>query len=69
MAKVLIVAGLVLLALGLLAAALPSGLPLGKLPGDIRIEREGTTVFIPITTCLVLSVGLSLVMWVISKLQ
>ena len=37
-------------------------LRLGHLPGDISIEREHTRIYIPITTCIVLSVVLSLLM-------
>ena len=35
-------------------------LPLGRLPGDVRIEREGFSVYVPWVTCLVISIGLSL---------
>jgi hypothetical protein len=33
---------------------------LGRLPGDIRIEREGSAFYFPIVTCIVLSILLSL---------
>ncbi|HYW10886.1 MAG TPA: DUF2905 domain-containing protein [Longimicrobium sp.] len=39
----------------------------GRLPGDIRIENGGTRVYFPIVTMLVLSVVLSLVMWIIRR--
>lgn len=39
---------------------------LGKLPGDIVIMREHFQVYIPITTSIVLSVIISLVVWVVS---
>jgi len=42
---------------------------LGRLPGDIRYEGEHTGFYFPIVTCLVLSVGLSLLFWVISRLR
>ena len=54
----LIVAGLMAVALGLWWTFAPAGLPrfpLGNLPGDIRIEREGFRFYLPLTTCLVLS--------------
>ena len=35
-------------------------LPLGRLPGDVRIEREGFSVYIPWVTCLVISIVLTL---------
>lgn len=56
--SLLIAAGFVAVALGLWWKFAPAGLPrfpLGNLPGDIRIERDGFRVFIPLTTCLVVS--------------
>jgi len=60
MSRVLIVAGLVLLAAGV---ALRLGVPLGRLPGDLVIEREHTTIYIPIATSIVASVVLTLIMY------
>jgi H+/Cl- antiporter ClcA len=40
----------------------------GNLPGDIRIERPGFRLYIPITTMILLSVGLSLLLWLIGKI-
>ena len=56
MARLLIVAGIVLVALGFL---LKIGLPIGRLPGDVVIRRGGTTLYFPIVTCIVISVVLS----------
>jgi Protein of unknown function (DUF2905) len=50
--KVLLVAGLIIAALG---ALMMLGLPLGRLPGDITIRRGNATFYFPIVTCLVLS--------------
>jgi hypothetical protein len=61
MSRFLIVAGLVLLVLGV-AWPLISKLGLGHLPGDIRIEREGFSLYIPLMTGLVVSVVLSLIL-------
>jgi hypothetical protein len=66
MQKLLITLGIVLLITGLLWPWL-SQLPFGRLPGDIRFERGGTKVFLPIATCLVLSVVVSIVMRLVSK--
>jgi uncharacterized membrane-anchored protein len=55
----LIVLGFVLLLLGL-AGKVPW---LGRLPGDIVIERDGVRIYIPIMTSLLLSVLLTLVVW------
>jgi uncharacterized membrane protein len=40
----------------------------GRLPGDIRIERDGTRVFIPITTMILISIVLSLLLAVVRRL-
>ena len=61
MGKALIVLGVLLLVLGLLWPWL-GHLPLGRLPGDIVIERENGRIYIPITTSLLISVVLSLVL-------
>jgi hypothetical protein len=42
---------------------------LGRLPGDIAHKGENTTFYFPIVTCIVLSVGISLVMWLISRFR
>ena len=58
MARFLIVLGLAILLMGLLWPYL-SKLGLGRLPGDIVIERENVTLYIPLATCLLLSLVLS----------
>ena len=40
---------------------------LGRLPGDIRIETENGVFYFPLVTCLVISVVLSLVLWLIRR--
>ncbi|TME83903.1 MAG: DUF2905 domain-containing protein [Chloroflexi bacterium] len=64
----LLVVGLVLAGIGLLLMT-GTGLPLGRLPGDIRFQRDGVTVFIPLGTMLVVSVVLSLLLWVFGRGQ
>jgi hypothetical protein len=66
MARVLITLGLVILAIGLLWPYL-SRLGLGRLPGDIVIEREKMTLYFPLMTCLLVSLLLSLVLWVANR--
>jgi uncharacterized protein HemY len=61
-ARTLILLGLVLLAVGLVLAAFPKALSwFGRLPGDIRIQREGFSLFLPLTSMLLLSALLTLV--------
>ena len=66
MARFLVVLGLVLLAAGLLWPYL-SRIGLGRLPGDIVIERENMTFYFPLMTSLLVSVVLSLVFWVFNR--
>lgn len=42
---------------------------LGRLPGDIRIERENFKVFVPITTMILVSIALSLILWLIQRFK
>lgn len=60
--RFLIIAGIVLIAAGLLWPWL-SRLGLGRLPGDIVMERENFRFYFPIVTSLVVSLGLTLLIW------
>lgn len=62
MGKALIISGVVLIAIGI-AWMLGERMGLGRLPSDILIERGGTRIYIPIATSLLISVVLSLVLW------
>lgn len=64
--RVLIIAGLVLVAVGFLWPYL-GRIGLGRLPGDIVIEREGFRLYIPIVTSLLISALLTLVFWLFRK--
>ncbi|NVN37910.1 DUF2905 domain-containing protein [Komagataeibacter swingsii] len=66
MSRILIAIGL-LLVLADLCWPLLSRLPLGRLPGDILIQRQNFTVYLPVTTCVLASVILSFVMWLIRR--
>lgn len=66
MAKWLITVGIVLLVAGLLWPLL-SKLGLGRLPGDIIIERGNSRFYLPITTSILVSLVLSLVLWFLRK--
>ena len=66
MARFLVVLGLVLLVAGLLWPYL-SQIGLGRLLGDIVIQRENVTFYFPLMTCLLLSVLFSLVFWVVNR--
>jgi ribose/xylose/arabinose/galactoside ABC-type transport system permease subunit len=62
MQKFLILLGLILLAAGLAWPWLRR-LPLGRLPGDIHVVREGFSFSFPIVSCLLISVAVSLLLW------
>jgi len=66
MARLLIVLGLTLVVLGLLWPWL-SKLGIGRLPGDILIERGSFKLYLPITTSILVSLALSLILWLINR--
>jgi hypothetical protein len=66
MAKWLITLGVILLALGILWPLLAK-LGLGSLPGDIRVERKGYSFYFPVTTSIVLSLVITLVLWIFRR--
>ncbi|MCG5480361.1 DUF2905 domain-containing protein [Sinorhizobium alkalisoli] len=66
MSRLLIIIGLLILAVGLFWPWL-SRIGLGRLPGDIMIERGNFTLYIPITTGLLLSVVLSVILWLVNR--
>ena len=66
MQRALIIIGLAVAAAGALWPWL-SKLPLGRLPGDIRVETTSGGFYFPIVTCLVISVVLSLLLWLFRK--
>jgi hypothetical protein len=68
--KVLVVLGLMIAAAGLLFMLLGrTNLPLGRLPGDILYRGKNTTFYFPLATSIVLSVVLSLVLYLISRFR
>ena len=62
----LIVLGIMLVMLGLLWPWIGK-LGLGRLPGDIVIEREHFRLYVPTTTALIVSVVISLVLWLLNR--
>lgn len=66
MARWLIILGVVLVLAGLLWPWL-SRFGLGRLPGDIVIERESFRLYLPITTSLLVSIVLSLILWLLNR--
>jgi len=65
--KGLIAAGVLLVLLGVLVS-LAGKLPwLGRLPGDILIKRENFSLYMPLATCLLLSLFVSLLLWLFRR--
>ncbi|OLN30573.1 hypothetical protein DVDV_0529 [Desulfovibrio sp. DV] len=74
--KMLLIVGVLLAALGLVfmlaerpgvVRSLLERLPLGRLPGDVRVKGEGFSVYFPWVSCLVVSALASLLLWLLRK--
>lgn len=66
MQRIFIIIGLLFLAIGFLLPYL-NKIPLFKLPGDIVVEKPNFKFYFPITSMILISVLLSLIMWIIRK--
>ncbi len=66
MARFLITLGVILIVAGM-AWPLLAKLGLGRLPGDIHVQRDGFTFFFPITSGLLISGVVSLILWLLRK--
>ena len=64
--RLLVIVGAVLVVAGFLWPYIGK-LGLGRLPGDIVIEREGFSLYLPITTCVLISAVLTLGIWLLRK--
>jgi len=68
LARILIVAGLVLVGAGLAVALLSRlNVPVDRLPGDIVFRSKNTTVYFPWVTCLILSILGTLFLWLFNR--
>jgi Protein of unknown function (DUF2905) len=65
-AKFVILIGILVVAAGL-AWLLAERFGLGRLPGDVVIEREGFRLYIPVMTSIIVSVALTLLLWLIGR--
>ncbi|HEX7510208.1 MAG TPA: DUF2905 domain-containing protein [Chitinivibrionales bacterium] len=66
MGKFLVIAGIVIVALGLVFL-LSDKVPLGRLPGDLKLGTERFRIYIPVATCVLLSVVVTLIVNFFSK--
>ena len=66
MAKWLITIGIVCVVLGL-AWPLLAKLGLGRLPGDVHVEKEGFNFYLPITTSIIISIVVTVILWIFRR--
>jgi hypothetical protein len=64
--RLLIILGLLIVAVGVLWPWL-SKLPIGRLPGDVVVDRPGFKLFAPFTTMIIVSLVVSLVVWLLRR--
>ncbi len=69
LAKTIIILGVVLVVIGLLLLVAQKSPFLGKLPGDILIKKENFTFYFPLATSIILSVVISLILYLIGKFR
>ena len=66
--KLLISAGGLLIVIGVIVLlAGRANVPIGRLPGDISYRGKNTAIFFPITTCIILSIVLSFILWLVNR--
>lgn len=65
--RLLILAGIVLIVTGVLVSLAGRFTSLGRLPGDISYRRGNFTFYFPVVTSILLSIVLTLVMWLINR--
>jgi len=68
-AKILIVTGILLVVMGIILSVIGRVPLLGRLPGDVRIERENFTFYFPLATSILISVLISVVLWLLSRMR
>ncbi len=66
MQKTLIIVGVILILIGVLWPWLGK-VPIGRLPGDIIINKPNVKIFFPITTMIIISIIITIILWVIKK--
>jgi hypothetical protein len=68
--RMLVAIGLLILIVGgIILLASRIGLPFGKLPGDVAIRGKHFSFYAPLASCLILSILLSLLMWLVNQFR
>lgn len=66
--KLVIIAGIVIILIGIIIYFAGDKLNFfGRLPGDVNVEKENFKLYFPITTMILLSIVVSLILWIIRK--
>ncbi|MBL7196467.1 MAG: DUF2905 domain-containing protein [Candidatus Omnitrophica bacterium] len=65
--KILIIMGIFIASVGIVFLLVDKVPFLGKLPGDIHIQKENFSFYFPLTTCILISIIVSLIFWMFSK--
>ena len=65
--KLLVILGVLLSIVGLFLWKFAGRIPLGRLPGDFYVQRQNMTFYFPLATCILLSVVLTLVLWLLRR--
>ena len=65
--KILILFGIILIGVGLLLIFFNKIPLIGKLPGDILVQKKNFTLYFPLATSIILSIILSLILWVFNR--
>jgi hypothetical protein len=67
-ARILVIGGIIMILIGgVIFLAARIGLPLGRLPGDIRVQGENASLYIPCVTSIILSIVLTIVLNIIIR--
>ncbi|MGA2107059.1 MAG: DUF2905 domain-containing protein [Syntrophorhabdales bacterium] len=65
--RMLIVLGIIILAVGLILLFVPRIPHIGRLPGDIYVKKDSFTFYFPLTTCVIISLILTLIFWIFRR--
>ncbi|MGD0658227.1 MAG: DUF2905 domain-containing protein [Syntrophorhabdales bacterium] len=65
--RMLIVLGIIIVAVGLVLLLAPKIPHIGRLPGDIYVKKDSFTFYFPLTTCIIISLILTLVFWIFRR--
>lgn len=67
LAKIFILAGIIITGIGVLFLFIDKVPWLGRLPGDIHIEKDNFSFYFPVTTCIILSIIISIIFFIMTK--